>query len=223
MAAGLRPRPKGRLALAIWLVVSALLIAAPAHGQPPASHDPRVTGPLYLVGRSCGADRLAHEGEPLAKVQSCIWLYEFDMLWETDATRTFGVAWVQATVKPLNGWCATKVSTEVALPDTVNRHGRAPTRDISTKTTDRVRVKLVADADNHALQPGTIDQAFDLYRGSMKPALANHGQTVRTTWTGQESDELAFVTGAEISWQVLGTPEIRGGLGQMSFVKASNC
>lgn len=223
MAAGLRPGPKGRLALAIWLVVSALLIAAPAHGQPPASDDPRVTGPLYLVGKSCGGDRLTHEGEPLAKVHSCIRLYEFDMVWETDATRTFGVAWVQSTVKPLNGWCATKVSTEVALPDTVSRHGRAPARDISTKTADRVRVKLVADADHQAIQQGTIDQTFDMYPSSLKPTLANNGQTVRTTWKGQESDELAFVTGAEISWQVLQTPEIRGGLGQMSFQKDSDC
>jgi hypothetical protein len=204
-------------------VVPALLFAAPAHGQPGAGDDPRVTGPLYLVGSSCGDDRLTHEGETLAKVQSCIRLYEFDTIWETDATRTFGVAWLQSTVKPMNGWCATKVSNDVVLPETVSRHGRAPAKETSTKKPDRVRVKLIADADHNAIEVGTIAQSFDMYPVSLEPSLANRGQTIRTTWKGQESDELAFVTGTEVSWQVLQTPEIRGGLGKMSFVKSSDC
>ena len=223
MAAGLRPGPRGRLALAIWLVVPALLIAAPALGQPSATDEPRVSGPLYLVGMSCGDDKLMHEGKPLARVDSCVRLYEFDSLMETDVTRTYGVAWVQTTIDPLNGWCATKARAEVILPNTVTRHRRAPVGEISSNKKDRVKVKLTTTADGHALENASVSQSIDVYPKSLTPRLANGGRTVRTEWRGEESDELAFVSAVEISWSILDTPQIRGGLGEMSFLKAPKC
>ena len=223
MAAWLRPGPKGRIALAIWLVVPALLIAAPALGQPPATDEPNVNGPLHLAGMSCGHNKLKHEGKALAKVHSCVRLYEFDSVMETDVTRTFGVAWVQTNIDPLNGWCATKARAEVILPDTVSQHARVPIRQIDSNKRDRVKVKLTARADGFAIQNATIAQSIDVYPDSLDAKIADGGRIVRTEWKGEESDELAFVSAAEISWQVLDTPHIRGGLGEMSFVKTPKC
>ena len=223
MAGGLRPASKGRFALAIWLVVSALLWAAPAQGQPPATNEPRVSGPLYLAGLSCGDNKLKHEGKVLAKVASCVRLYEYDTLMETDVNRSFGVAWVQTTVDPMNGWCATKVRTEVILPGSVNRLGRAPNRLISRSKPGKARIKISTTADDTGLEEGSVSQDVNLYPRSLKPSLAKSGRIVRTEWNGQESRELAFVSAAEISWDVLATPEIRGGLGKMLFLKGRGC
>lgn len=224
MAAGLRPkRFRGRTALAISLVWSALLVAAPALSQPPAAKDPRVTGPLYLVGMSCGDNKLKHEGDTLAAVESCIRLYEYDTLSETDVVNTYGVAWVQTSVNPVGGWCATQVETEVVLPGTVTTHATAPKKGVSPRKRDTVSVKITSSAGGAGIQDASIRQNLDVYPKSLQPEVAKNGRIVRTNWRGRESSNLAFVAAAEISWQMLDSPQIRGGLGQMRFIKAPGC
>ena len=201
----------------------ALLWAAPALGQPPATKDPRVTGPLYLAGMSCGDEKLKHEGEMLAKVASCIRLYEYDSLSEVDPTVTYGIAWVQTTVDPVNGWCATKVRSEVLLPNNVSRYSHAPTRKMTPNGRESVTVNLRSDAQKFGLSQGIVRQTIDVYPDSIESSFVRDGRVFRTQWRGEESRELAFVSAVEIGWQMLEAPQIRGGLGRMGFIKSPGC
>ncbi len=222
---GLRPasRKRQRVAAAV-ATVALFVVAAPAEArQIAASKDPRVSGPLSLVGSDCGTHNATYGGTTIAKMKSCVWLYEFDEKMETDLERTYGVAWVQNTVDATNGWCATKVESNIKLPSGVERHAHAPARKLSTKKRRRTTVKLNVTADGNAIENGSVSQTFDLFPKTWTPSLANGGQTIKAAWAGRESSKLAFAMGAEISWAFLSSPSIRGGLGNMRFVKARGC
>ena len=215
-----------------FLVLACALTLAwgfPAHaGQLRASKNPRVSGPLDLRGKTCAKDSAVHEGKTLANLQICVWLYEFDSMMETDATQTYGVGWVQTAVDPVNGWCATKIDSEMYLPDEVDPLTRAPSKKLATKKKTRVRVKLKVDADGNAAEEARISQAFNLFPATLSPTSALEDGVVRTTWKGRESSKLAFALGAEMSWgydplNPFWKPSIRGGLGHMSFVKSNRC
>lgn len=224
MAGGQGRRTKAHRIISIVLVASALLAGATARAdQINASSRPRVNGPLSPAASACGEDRAKHEGKTIAKVESCLRLYEFDALMETDPLRTYGVGWVQTTVNPVNGWCATKVDSTMMLPDSVTQHSSAPARKIEVDGPSRATVKITTDAAGHALQNGSVAQSFTLFPKLLKPDTSNGGRTLTTTWKGRESSTLAFALGAEISWQILETPNVRGGLGNMSFVKSRGC
>ena len=188
-----------------------------------AAKNPRVSGPLQPSSSSCAKNKATHEGQTIARLQSCIWLYEFDAAMETDFARTYGVGWVQTTVDAVNGWCATKVGSELTLPGTVSLHDSAPKKKMTTNKKTRARVRLNVDAEGYALSEASISQSFDLYRRVLSTAVPDTKRAVRTTWRGRESSKLAFALGAEISWSVLDTPHIKGGLGRMSFVKSRRC
>lgn len=204
---------------------TALAWSGPAHaGQLKAAKAPRVSGPLSLAGSACSKDTATHEGQVIARLDSCVWIYEFDNTMETDPLRTYGVGWVQTSVDPVNGWCATKVESELTLPDEVEALKRTPKSKVAVKKKSRTSVKLKVDAGGYAsLEEGRVSQRFNLFPAGMRPSGSLDGGIVRTTWTGRESARLAFALGAEISWELLGTPSIRGGLGHMSFVKSSRC
>lgn len=188
-----------------------------------ASRDPRVSGPLSLAGSKCGPDEAKHEGKTIAKVKSCLWLYEFDSTRETDLLRNYGVGWVQTTVNPVNGWCATKVDSNLNLPVDMRRHSTAPTRRVQVARASRTTVKLKVDADGHAIEKASVAQSFKIFPKSWKPTLSDDGRKIGTVWRGRESSTLAFALGAEVSWESLATPRISGGLGKMSFVKSRGC
>ena len=220
---GLRSAHRGRRYVTVSLVTAALL-AVPAHaGQMGASKNPRASGPIELSGRSCANDKAVHEGETIALLNSCIWLYEFNKAMETDLARSYGAGWVQTTVDPVNGWCATKVASELSVPGTVTLHNSAPQRRVTTKKKTRTRVKLNLDAEGNAVDEANISQRFNLYPRKMWTAIPDSNRAVQTTWRGRESSKLAFALGAEISWGMLETPNIKGGLGRMSFVKSRDC
>ena len=218
-------RKRRHLAVAIAIAVGAIFVPAPAQaGQIKASKAPQVSGPLSLADeKECLADKATYQGTTIARMNLCVWLYEFDEKMETDLTRTYGVAWVQTTVDAMNGWCATKVESNIKLPSGVKRHAYAPARKLSTKKRRRTTVKLTATANGNALDNGTVSQSFDLFPKTWTPSLANQGKTIRANWVGGESSKLAFAMGAEISWEFLSAPSIRGGLGNMRFVKSRRC
>lgn len=219
----MRSRGVTRLAArAAICVLTSLFIALPA----PASADPEpsVTGPLRYEDGTCDAGKLTSNDETIAKFEFCIGLYTFDPLMETDLMRDYGVAWVQATVDPVRGWCAKSVRSEIRLPDDVETHARAPSRALSTRRPKRVKVNLKVDAEDHALEEGRISQRLTLYPRKVTPQTEDGGKLLRLLWQGRESSPISFATGVEMSWETLSSVEgIRGGLGRMNFVKSDRC
>ena len=216
-------RLKMRRALGASLALVIVLGSVAAAEQMSARDKPVVKGPLELAGSGCGGGPVRHEAKVIARVQSCVRIYQFDDVMETDPARTYGVAWIQSTVDPERGWCVTKANTDLELPDGVARHGRAPARRIDVTRTRRLKVKLTADADGHALEEASVAQTMTAYRGSLNPSSADDGNVLRLTWTGRQPRKLAFVMGAEISWEFLSAPELRGGLGKLRFLKSKRC
>ena len=212
-----------RYVVAALVAATAMVVPADA-GQMGAARNPRVSGPLELSGSSCAKDKAVHEGETIALLESCIWLYEYDMAMETDLLRNYGAGWVQTTVDPINGWCATKVGSELTVPAAVSVHDYAPKRKLTTKKKTRERDKLKVDAEGNAgLEEGTVSQRFDLFPRTLATSVPDTNRAVRTVWRGRESSKLAFALGAEISWELADSPSMKGGLGKMSFVKSRRC
>ena len=220
---GLRSAHRGRRYLTVSLL-AAVLLAVPAHaGQIGASKTPRTSGPIELSATSCAKDKAIHEGQTIARLDSCIWLYEYNKAMETDPLRSYGAGWVQTTVDPVNGWCATKVGSELSVPGTVTMHNVAPKHRLVTKGKRRARVRVKLDAEGYAVEDASIGQGFDLYPQRVSTAVPDSNRAVHTMWRGRESSKLAFAVGAEISWEALATPNIKGGLGRMRFVKSRRC
>ena len=224
---GLRSTTRRRryVTVAVAAAVISVCVPAPAHaGQPDASKEPRVSGPLEVQSQDCLPHQVKYGGKTIALLNACVWLYEFDLTMETDALRNYGVAWVQTTVDATNGWCATKVNSEVSLPQDVQRHGYAPRRKLARRKPARATVKLKVDAEGYAVEDAAISQRFNLFPKTWRPTLADNGRSVITTWTGRESSKLAFAHGVEFSWPLGQSPGIvRGGLGHMRFVKSRGC
>ena len=216
-------RVRSARSLGAALVALALLAQGASADQTSARDEPTVYGPLELVASGCGGGPVRHDGRVIARVASCVRLYQFDDVMETDPLTTYGVAWVQATVDAMRGWCTTRANTEILLPEGVPEHGRAPARRIAVRKTKPLRIRLPADADNYALVPAWVRQRVTAYKGVITPSSARDGRLLRLTWKGRQSKKLAFASGVEISWDYFSGPEVRGGLGRLSFVKSRSC
>ncbi len=191
--------------------------------QTSADEPPDVSGPMHAGDAQCGGGPLTHEGRLLARVRTCIWFIPFDELSETDLTRSYGVLWVQNTVDPVGGWCATRVPTEIKISKDAERHARTPSSRVKTRRPRPVTTSLTVDADGHAVENGRVKQSYRLYRRGLTPSLAEDGRIVRSTWKGKESDKLFFAAGAEVSWELFSSAKFKGGLGKLSFVKSRGC
>lgn len=227
---GLRPGldRRRRVAAAVTAVALAFGTVAPARaGQIAASKDPKVSGPLSVKDWDCLRDKARYKGTTIARMQLCVWFYEFDKTMEVDLARNYGVAWVQNTVDAVNGWCAAKVESNIKLPSNVKRHAYVPKRKVVAKKRRRATVRLEVTANGSAVEDGKVVQSFGLFPKTWTPSLANEGRTIRATWAGRESSKLAFALGAEISWaqgdEIYSSPSISGGLGSMRFVKSRRC
>lgn len=215
--------PALRLCIALASVVITLVPGTAHARQLRAADQPKTSGPLSAAGSQCTDQQLKHDGETIAKVESCIWVYQLDETMETDLLYTYGAVWLQNTVDPVNGWCATKVPAEITIPQGTQRESFAPQGSTTTTRPKRVTTKLTIDAAGAAIEDGRISNDYKLYPRSMKTTSLDGGRTTRFTWSGQESDKLAFAGGVQAAWSTLAAPQFRAGFGLMNFVKTKGC
>ena len=168
-----------------------------------------------------GKQKARHEGKVIAVLETCLRLYELQRTAPHANPRNFGIGWLQTTVNPVKGWCATKVESTLTPQGSTLEDSISPRRKIQTNRRSRVTVKVTTDADGLAAEEGSVAQSFTLFPKSLTPTRRNG--TLKTTWRGRESSTLAFALGAEISWDPAASPGLRGGLGHMSFVKSRGC
>lgn len=181
------------------LVGSLLLVSTPAAAaQLDASERPRSSGPLSFEGKRCVRHTLRADGNKVASARTCLFLYSYSPLSETDALRDYGAAWSQTQVDARGGWCATKIRSALFLPEETEGHAHAPKAKKAAKP-KRVTTKLVVDAERFGLADGTLTQAYRLYPRRITPAVSDAGRTLSVTWNGHTSKPLAFVLGLEFS------------------------
>ncbi|MDQ4096140.1 MAG: hypothetical protein M3174_08060 [Actinomycetota bacterium] len=223
MAGGRRQGTRARRAVIVTLVALALVAGATAHaGQTSAAKSPRLQGPIRELNSHCPAkERARHEGKVIAVLEMCLWIYELDRAAPYVSPRNFGVGWLQTTVNPVNGWCATKVESTLTPQGSEIEESTWPRRQIRANKRTRMTARVTTDADGSSLENASVAQSFTLFPRTLTPTVRNG--TLKTTWKGKESSTLAFVVGAEISWDAAATPGLRGGLGGMSFIKKRGC
>ena len=181
------------------LVGSLLLLSTPAAAaQLDASERPRSSGPLSFEGKHCARQTLRADGKKVATARTCLFLYSFSPLSETDALRDYGAAWAQTEVDASGGWCATKIRSALFLPKETEGHTHAPTAKKAAKP-KRVTTKLVVDAEGFGLAEGILTQSYRLYPRRITPSVSDAGRTVSVTWKGNTSKPLAFALGLEFS------------------------
>ena len=211
------------------LLLSGLLGGVPASAdQLNAKDDPKASDNLTFMGRKCATQRDKHKRKVVAVIHSCQRFYAFDPAVEDDANRDYGVFWLQSTIDPADGWCATSVSSDVVFSsDAARVVSTAPVKTINTQDPARLVTVLPVDANNHATQEGKIKQHSRFYPDSLAADVTKKdGRTrFRLTWTGSSDHVLALVSGEQISWATAdGPPQgTRFGLRKYGLVQKESC
>lgn len=191
----------------ICLVAVGFLSAVPvARAQTDASDAPSVSGPLVRVTKQCGRGHERNDGVVIAVVRSCLRFYTFRITSETNPVRDYGVIWLQANVDTRHRWCATTVKSDILVPRGARlEEGRPKVRRPARRR--RHTTRLVVDAGGYASRNAVIKKSFVVYPRLMRGLPRNRRRVFRTVWFGSSGRELAFVSGAEISWRTLdGSP-----------------
>jgi hypothetical protein len=214
-----------RRTVAVLLACLAIVAAAPAHAgrQLRADDEPTTEGPFYDPVTQCDDQTLKSDGKPVIKVAFCIFFYSFDTLSELDVSDEYGVVWAQATFDAFAGYCTTELSFYVEVSPGTSVYDRIPPKRIKTKRPVGGLFILEADAGGHAITPGTVSQSLQLLPGNLTP-LPEDESRVGLAWKGRSPSKLAFVTGAEIGWEMLATPpQMRLGADTIKLTSGRGC
>jgi hypothetical protein len=183
--------------VAIAAILGALLLPTDASAQLDAKENPRKTGPLAKDGGQCKRD-VARSGSQVAAVsKSCSDVYSFNPERESKQNRDYGAVWLQSSVDTKPGWCTTETVMTLRVPRGVRIEDRTP----SFKRTDdgqRVRARIVVDADGTAEKNGVVKNHFRLFPNRLKPNV--DGRTLTVDWKGNTGRTLGFAMGVEVSW-----------------------
>lgn len=176
---------------------------SPAARQLAASEAPSVSGPLTVTEEGCERQNKKRRGRVVARLRSCLWVYRHAN--DNDPPRDHGSFWLQVTVKPVDGWCATEVVASTEVPSTTSiGDSRTPRRVTRPSGRREMRARVVIDAEGAAPTVGTIKQHFYLYprvlRRSGVSETSDGHRRMSITWKGSSGNKLAFVVGAELSY-----------------------
>ena len=199
------------------LALALILPATPAFAkQMDVRDEPTSSGEVDLVTSQCGRAEKKVDGQVAAVARSCLYFYEFDSADESDAALDYGIVWLQTTLNAREGWCTTKVNSDVRLLEgtTPYADGMAPAEQLTTDIKKTVTVKLATKARENSALEGSVEQSFDLYPMSATAILKEIKKTpqedhlFRLQWKGSSRKKLGFASGIEVSWDAFeGRPE----------------
>jgi hypothetical protein len=197
-----------RFRLAV-LVGALVLMGAPAHAaQLDAADPPDISGGLSTPAKSCERQVTRRGGETAAVAKSC-WFFYF--VSEGDVQRDYAVVWLQSTVYGRHGWCTTRARSDLNInPMEGNYEANAPVRALSARRSVLKTTRLTADADEQTTDPGVLSQTYWMRKGNIKPSITTteENSRFRTKWSGRAGRKVAVVSGAEVSYSALPTPEL---------------
>jgi hypothetical protein len=190
---------RGSIRAAVGIaILGAMLVPTDASAQLHANDNPTKRGPLVRDGGRCDRDRARTAGGSLvATSKSCSDVYSFNPTREDKNRRNYGAVWLQGSVDTEPGWCSRHVVMEVHVPRGVRIEDRTP-GFTQVNDPERVRARLVVDADGTADPNGVIKNHFRLYPNRIKPNVDRREMTL--DWRGDTGHTLGFAMGVEISW-----------------------
>lgn len=204
-----RPR---RIAVA-GSVLSALLVTsspAIASEQLDARTQPTYTAPLSdsnesYSGQRCQTEHPESEGVVTARIRFCRTFLRFDPGSETDTTNDYGVWWIQANIKAMNGWCVAKGRATLGMEEGFTPSAVLESDLRSDKATEQT-LTFVSEAGGTAVTPATVQQAFITFKGRYRSFWDTETSTYIVKWRGSTKRKIALVGGIEGSWATTAGP-----------------
>jgi hypothetical protein len=175
-------------------------VTSPALSAPDPADGPNVSGPLTPSYKDCSRQSTQSDtGEVGIVTKKCVRLYRFDPSKEDNPNRDFGVAWVQTSLMPKNGWCLKQAMSGVLNND---KHilRRTPKRGFTVSSKKRVRTKLIATAGGAADNPATVKQTYPMLPGRVRLDTAMNGRYFKLFWDGATKRPVVFALGIEVWW-----------------------
>ena len=222
-------RSRGLTVAAATLVLGLGVGTVPAAAeQLDAKNDPKTSDNVTLAGRKCATERDKKDGEVVAVIHSCQRFYLLDATAEDDGARDYGAFWLQSTIDPAPGWCASSVASDMVFSSTAAKVvSTSPAEAVATAEASRLKTVLDLDANDHATQAGRISQASRQYPDGLTPDVTKaDGKTrFRLTWNGSNGHVLALVSGLQVSWKTDDGPPktTRFGLRKYTLRQKNNC
>ena len=220
-------RHKSPVVAAATLVLLLLGTVPASADQLRPKDDPKASDNLSFEGRKCATQRDKHEGVVVAVIKACQRFYLLAADSEDDEARDYGVFWLQSTIDPRNGWCATAVSSDMVLPLASRIVSTTPADAVATSKRRRLKTDLTVDAAGHATTEGSLSQTSTMYPDELAPELTKDDskRRFRVSWTGSEDATLAFVSGVQVSWKTEDGPPktTRFGLRKYTLRQKESC
>ena len=181
-------------------LIALVAIGSPALGAPDASESPRVTGPLVPGYKDCSIQRTQSDtGEVGVVTKKCVRLYEYDQAKEDNPNRDYGVAWVQTSLTPRNGWCLVHVESAVLNNDN-NILKKEPGSGFKVSRTKPITSKLVATAGGDGTKDAVVKNTFPMRPGRVRRTTDFNGRYFKVFWDGATTKPIAFALGIEVWW-----------------------
>lgn len=196
-------------------VLTALLVSPPsaiASEQLDARTQPTYTAPLTdsnesYSGQRCQTEHPESEGVVTAKIRFCRTFLRFDPGSETDTTNDYGVWWIQANIKAMNGWCVTRGRATLGMEEEFTPSAVLESDLRSDKATDQT-LTLVSEAGGTAVTPATVQQSLITFKGRYRAFWDSETSTYVVRWRGSTKRKIALVGGIEGTWAATAGPGV---------------
>lgn len=204
-----------RISRTVPAVVLILALAAPAQA---AQLDPRTapitSGPLIedsdtYEGKRCSRNEMMDlENKVVVAVTKYCWtFFRFDPAAETDTARNYGAWWIQSIVRPKNGWCTSKVVTQMSMSTGSTMHGISG-KDFETSSKRDITPKLRLDVEGNTETPALIKQSLKLIPKKLVTKFVSKNNNFKMVWTGATRRAVAAAGGIEGSWPAEESPPV---------------
>ena len=206
--------------LALIVLVGALaLMPLTAGAQMSPRNKPTKVGPLTFdgdtyVGPNCKDGKFRRNGttgEVTSNWTFCTYFYRYSPAEDNNSNRNFGAMWISTRVKPTNGWCASRVISQLGVQTsgTGNVINRAPQGDgMEANNSRSVQTRLVVDAGGSGSTNAVLKKDWTLRPGELKIRKFNQGgfTNLRLNYHGPTRASTAFAAAFEMSWPQNGNP-----------------
>ncbi|MBK5227616.1 MAG: hypothetical protein JJE05_03825 [Actinobacteria bacterium] len=139
---------------------------------------------------------------PAAEVESCDWWFKYATGAESDATKDYGILWLQTTATPYKGFCVESFDAQLGADSQFEVIGSVEARRIRAGKAVGEDVALSSDADGHGPTPASVLKELTIRPGLMNVGDVASDGSIRAKWRSAHSSEkpISLVLGIEVAW-----------------------
>jgi len=203
----------------IVVVVTLALVPLSAGAQLNPRDKPTTVGPLSFdgdtyAGRDCKDGRFRRSGtgsQVTSKWTFCTFFFRYSTAQDNNSNRDFGAMWLATRVNPTNGWCISRVISQLGVQTSGSGNviNRAPQGNSLTANRSRnVRTRLLVDAAGEGSTKSVLRKSWTLHRGDVDIRRFTQGgfTNLRLNYSGRTKKTAAFASAFQMSWPQGGNP-----------------